>query len=286
MTRIVLIDDNKDLTDIFRNNISVFDKEINSNTLSFDKYELSDYRFQHSIEISNVVIISHAVIDWHKHTGEKSRDLIKEIKHYNSKIFIVTFSGRGNPITNLGDLFITRNELYNSIITKQWMEQILNFYVKNSTLITTDVSKIINTVSFINRNLIQEFASNPEKLYQLSPYLFEEFVASLFELEGYKILLTPKAKDGGKDIYAYKTDDFTNNCYVVECKRYNPNNKIGVPIIRQLYGVIAKENVSGGIIVTTSYYTQPAQEFVKDIPHQLFLKDFTNLKSLLIKYKK
>ena len=284
MSLIILIDDNKELTELIKNNVFSIDKEISECTISFDLHELRDTKFKEAIPNAKIVIISHAVLDWHIHTNKI--DLIQEIRELNPKVFLVTFSGRGMPLGNLGDLFMTRKELYNSEITKNWVSVLSHFYNKESTIITQDLSLVRNTISLINRNLVRQYASQPEELYNLPSYVFEEFVGDLFKLEGYEILLTKRTRDGGRDIYAYKTDFLAKICYIIECKRYDPKHKIGEPIIRNLYGVIAKERVSGGILVTTSYFTRPAYDFVKDIPHQLFLRDFTDITTALSKYKK
>ena len=91
------------------------------------------------------------------------------------------------------------------------------------------------------------------------------------------MVLTPSSRDGGKDLYVTKVDKAAKIRFVVECKRYRPPNKVGVHIVRQLYGVVQRERVSGGIIVTTSYFTSDATDFSIDLPYQLFLRDFDDL---------
>ncbi len=61
---------------------------------------------------------------------------------------------------------------------------------------------------------------------------------------------------------------------------------IRLEIARQLYGVVQQENRSGGVIVTTSYFTRGAQEFAESVPYQLFLRDFGDLKKWLQREKK
>jgi restriction system protein len=115
--------------------------------------------------------------------------------------------------------------------------------------------------------------------------MFEEIVAELFVKEGYEIVLTPPRADGGKDIYVYKADPLTHMKFLVECKRYVPPLKVDVSVARQLYGVVQQEQATGGIIVTTSYFTKPAKDFAKKVPYQLFLTDFDNLSRWLKRIK-
>lgn len=129
----------------------------------------------------------------------------------------------------------------------------------------------------LNNRITQIFRQNPELLRTIDPITFERVVAELFEEEGYEVILTPPRADGGKDIYVYKTDPLTSAMFLVECKRYVPPNKVDVTVARQLYGVVQQERASGGIIVTTSYFTKPAKEFASSVPYQLFLRDYDYL---------
>ena len=136
---------------------------------------------------------------------------------------------------------------------------------------------VAKSVTIVNRRLIDYFGKDPEKLRTVDPTAFETIVAELFELEGYTVVQTCPRADGGKDLYVFKTDPFTQTMYLVECKRYVPPHTVGVEIVRQLYGVVQQERASGGIIVTTSYFTQPAKDFAQLLPYHLFLRDFHDL---------
>jgi Restriction endonuclease len=148
------------------------------------------------------------------------------------------------------------------------------------------VIPVKQTIEVINERLINRFYGDPEKLRDLDPIIFERVIAELFLEEGYEIVLTPPRADGGKDIYVYKTDPLTQTMFLVECKRYTPPNKVTVEIARQLYGVVQQERASGGIIVTTSYFTKVAKQFASTVPYQLFLRDFDYLAQWLKKHNK
>lgn len=133
----------------------------------------------------------------------------------------------------------------------------------------------------VNSRLADIFRREPELLRTIDPIRFEELVAELFEEDGYRVVLTPPRADGGKDIYVYKSDDKLQASFLVECKRYVPPNKVGVEIARQLYGLVQHERRSGGVIVTTSYFTRGATQFAGTVPYQLFLRDFDDLQRWL-----
>lgn len=179
---------------------------------------------------------------------------------------------------------------YAQDILSQSIASTLRDFLPNpdTTSLKPDANLIIpvkQTITVVNNRLASMFLDDPELLRKIDPFLFEHLVAELFEAEGYQIALTPPRADGGKDIYVSKMDTFTHTKFLVECKRYNPPTKVDVKIVRQLYGVVQQERASGGIIVTTSYFTQPAKEFADTVPYQLFLRDFNYLSQWIKKQK-
>jgi hypothetical protein len=51
-----------------------------------------------------------------------------------------------------------------------------------------------------------------------------------------------------------------------------------VKLVRELYGTVTADRATAGLLVTTSYFSRQAIEFVENIPHQLSLKDYMDLK--------
>ena len=114
--------------------------------------------------------------------------------------------------------------------------------------------------------LVYSLKCQPEFTEKLDPRQFEEVVAEIFRDQGFEVELTKRTRDGGKDIIALSKDKlgFTTK-YIIECKHYSEKNKVGVDVVRGLYGV--KNSRSGGnigIIVTTSTFTSDARKFVKN----------------------
>lgn len=154
-------------------------------------------------------------------------------------------------------------ELYNSTL----------FDIK-STIIITD----------INDEIKKFFKKYPQKLYDINPRKFEELVASILADLGFDVQLTQATRDGGRDIIANIKNAVTDFLAYIECKRYSPENTIGVGIIRQVSGVHYLRKPSKSIIVTTSFFTKDAKEEAKLIENQLELKDFDNIKNWLERY--
>lgn len=136
----------------------------------------------------------------------------------------------------------------------------------------------------VNEELIRYLASHPAILHSLDPRLFEELIGELFRDLGYEIIVTPRSRDGGVDIRAIQKSSVGTVLYLVECKRYGPERPVGVEIVRRLYGVVAAEHASCGVLATTSYFTAGAKEFAKSIQYQLSLRDYNDLTNWLLQY--
>lgn len=132
-------------------------------------------------------------------------------------------------------------------------------------------------VANINQQLISDICKRPELVYQLTPREFEFFVADLLARDGFKVMVTPATRDGGKDIYAAKKDAIGSFLYIVECKKNKKDNLVGVHVLRNLYGVLQKERATYSMVATTSYFTNPAIEFQRTIQHQMNLCDYDKL---------
>ena len=139
---------------------------------------------------------------------------------------------------------------------------------------TQEFRKIIIDVSATNEQIMEMLQNNPKMLWQLPPRKFEEIIADILDKQGYSVTLTPASGDGGFDMFAAKRDGLGQFLYLVECKRYVPPNKVGVEIVRSLYGVLQAKKATAGAIVTSSFFTKGAEEFQGEQQHQLQLHDY------------
>lgn len=129
----------------------------------------------------------------------------------------------------------------------------------------------------VNTELIEYLAKHPEFLRQLHHRKFEELIAEIFRNKGYDVTLTPKTRDGGKDIVALYKSPFGHQMFIVECKKHSEDNKVGVELVRGLYGVKTAERYNQAILVTTSTFTKDAKEFVQPLKFELELKDYNDI---------
>jgi len=116
----------------------------------------------------------------------------------------------------------------------------------------------------------RHLARNPNHLHQMDPRQFELLVAQIFRDFGWKVELTSRTRDGGYDIIAIKRDWSSQQRILVEAKRFSPSRKVGVGIVRSLYGVKSSVAASQAILATSSYVTKDARrEFARVIPWEL-----------------
>jgi HJR/Mrr/RecB family endonuclease len=102
-----------------------------------------------------------------------------------------------------------------------------------------------------------------EDLRNMNPYEFEEYVAWYYEQLGYWAKRTPDSQDGGVDVELY-TDFFRRDLYgIVQCKRYQEGNKVGVEEVRALYGSHA-DRLQYYAVVTTSDFSKFTYDEVKE----------------------
>jgi restriction endonuclease Mrr len=112
----------------------------------------------------------------------------------------------------------------------------------------------------------------------LSPRQFEELVARLLEQFGYKVRLGPGSKDHGVDVAAYRESELGPELVLVQCKRYDFENKVGEPVVKQLYADVTTTGASRGLLVTTSAFTSDALRYIEQIRYRVIGADFETLR--------
>ena len=121
-----------------------------------------------------------------------------------------------------------------------------------------------------------------EQLKSLSPQEFERAMATFLENMGYrKVRVTGGIGDLSRDIIC---ENLAGHSVAVQCKRYS-DQKISSPEIQKFIGMKTVEHKADkGIFITTSSFTEPAEELAKK--HEIVLWDGDKLADLLIKQRK
>jgi len=146
----------------------------------------------------------------------------------------------------------------------------------------TDSAPVV--IASIDDQIKCYFKKNPEKMYDLSPRKFEELVAAILKDMGFDVELTKATRDGGRDIIAHIRNSVCSYLTHIECKKYAPDNKIGVGIIREVMGVHHLRQATKSIIVTTGFFSKDARKEAAMVENHLALKDFNSLKEWLQRY--
>ena len=97
--------------------------------------------------------------------------------------------------------------------------------------------------------------------WKLEGWEFEEEVAKVFILRGYKAEVTKKTGDDGADIIMYKD----GKKIVVQCKHYS--HPIPVAVARELNGIKEDFGADELIIIASSGATKACYDFIKNKPY-------------------
>lgn len=86
---------------------------------------------------------------------------------------------------------------------------------------------------------------------------FERLVSESFRRDGYTVLETGGGgADGGIDLVLRRRGE----THLVQCKQWRAF-KVGVEVVRELYGVMAARGAAGGFVVTSGRFTDEATAF-------------------------
>lgn len=133
----------------------------------------------------------------------------------------------------------------------------------------------------LNENLLHVLNGKIEHMPNLSPREFEEVCAHSLTRLGYDVTITPTGPDDGIDLIAVSNDPIIRAAYIVQCKRNRLDLKVETPVLKQLRCVVDDYRASGGIVMTSSYFTSGAEKYAQENQYRLKLFDVLRLKSIL-----
>ncbi len=107
----------------------------------------------------------------------------------------------------------------------------------------------------------------------LSPYDFEEAVAEIYRSYGYKVTVTQKSGDYGVDLLM---KDKKGTTHAVQVKQFR--GSVGRPTLQRLQGALLNAEADVPVIVTLSYFTEPAKVYAQQ--HGIQLVDGERLLSM------
>ena len=113
------------------------------------------------------------------------------------------------------------------------------------------------------QNLVTDVAKNKatDALDGMSWREFEMLVGEGFRLQGYQVVETGGGgADGGVDLVLTKSGKNGGEKFLVQCKQWRAF-RVGVDVVRELYGVMAARGATGGFVVTSGRFTDEAVRF-------------------------
>ena len=88
---------------------------------------------------------------------------------------------------------------------------------------------------------------------------FETLVGEAFRQRGYAVTETGGGgADGGVDLELLRNRE----TYLVQCKQWRAN-KVGVEVVRELYGLMAARGAAGGFVVTSGTFSDESRRFAE-----------------------
>lgn len=120
-------------------------------------------------------------------------------------------------------------------------------------------------VSFARRRSRKTLAAetkargNMSALLDMSWQDFERLVSEAYRQQGYQVMERGGAgPDGGVDLELKRGSE----TFLVQCKQWRAQ-KVGVDVVRELYGVMAARGATGSFVVTSGTFTPDAKSFAE-----------------------
>jgi len=147
--------------------------------------------------------------------------------------------------------------------------------------------KLITSIREINLEFMKLIKMHPDALDSVSWEAFEKLIAEIFASKGFNVDLTGRIRNSSSDIIALRTDEFgVETKYLIECKRYRKDRRIGLDIVNKVVGAARRAQVDHAFLVTSSSFTSDVKKLeanLKDL--RLHLRDGDEIREWLSNYK-
>jgi HJR/Mrr/RecB family endonuclease len=169
-------------------------------------------------------------------------------------------------------------------------ELVYDYRLGNVNLIfqTNEVPReMLEVCDSISSELITFLKHHPNEMYSLRPRQFEKLIAEILTHYGWIVQLTPATRDGGYDIFAICKDiSGVSNSWIIECKKYEKERKVGVDIVRALYGAAGGLQCANAAIMlaTTATFTKNAMKYASS-KYNFELRDYESVIKWINAYK-
>lgn len=201
--------------------------------------------------------------------------------------YVISQSGKdllSNPPAAIDAEFLRSYEQFNDFIstTRNGKQELIEANDIDDDL--TPEEQIEKGVRRIQRELQDEVL---DRVKQLPPEGFEQLVLRLLVGMGYggsmeDVQGVARGADGGVDGVVNQDHLGLDRIYI-QAKRWE--GSVGRPVIQGFVGALAGVGASKGVIMTTSTFAQPAQEYVKTLTdRRIILVDGKRMSELMLKH--
>ncbi|MEV8325454.1 restriction endonuclease [Kitasatospora sp. NPDC056731] len=101
-------------------------------------------------------------------------------------------------------------------------------------------------------------------LFEMDPIEFEELIAELFRLRGFRVMTTARSGDVGVDVVAEDLDPVTGGKIVIQAKRYRKT--VSPTAVRDLESTVRHHGANKGILVTTAGFGRGSYSYIEGKP--------------------
>lgn len=148
----------------------------------------------------------------------------------------------------------------------------------------TPIEQVQNGIDRINQEVAADLL---ERLQGKEPGFFEQAVVDLLLAMGYGGTtgtgnVTQLSNDGGID-GVIDQDVLGLNRVYVQAKRYANTNTVGRPDLQAFVGALSGK-ADSGVFITTSRFSEGAQDYARNVPIRIILIDGRRLTGLMIRY--
>ena len=138
-------------------------------------------------------------------------------------------------------------------------------------------------VKTITAELKKYLKAHPDTLNKLKPRQFKELITEILTSDGWEVVLSPSTKEREYDLYAVVHNADVDSSWIIECKKYSPENKVGIDIARAFYCVKQEVIAADTLLATTSNFAKRMSDF-KASRYDLFIKDYKGILKWINKY--
>lgn len=123
----------------------------------------------------------------------------------------------------------------------------------------------VSAIRFARKRKTLDTQSGIESIRALTWKRFEELLGEAYRRQGYSVSENSSlGADGGIDLTIRRD----GAVYLVQCKQWLAR-KVGVKVVREMFGLITAHHAAGAIIVTSGNFTKESRDFAAGKPIEL-----------------